>query len=241
MRAAVVAGDGSVEEALDGGPGAAGDGGPGARRARSRRGSRTSSARARAASPSSTTAASARSCAASPPPARAVTVYPHDARRRTMLARPRRRPALERPRRPEPRCEDEVAAVRELLGRVPVLGICLGHQLLGARGRLRDVQAAVRPPRREPSGAGARDRPRARHEPEPRLRGGAERRRARRPTSRSTTGRSRGSRCPRAARPLGAVPPRGRARARTTPGRSSSAGCEEVRRCRRRPDLRRSA
>jgi carbamoyl-phosphate synthase small subunit len=26
---------------------------------------------------------------------------------------------------------DEVAAVRELLGRVPVLGICLGHQLLG--------------------------------------------------------------------------------------------------------------
>jgi carbamoyl-phosphate synthase small subunit len=31
---------------------------------------------------------------------------------------------------PEP-LEAEVAAVRELLGRVPVLGICLGHQLLG--------------------------------------------------------------------------------------------------------------
>ena len=31
---------------------------------------------------------------------------------------------------PDP-LEDEVAVVRELLGRVPVLGICLGHQLLG--------------------------------------------------------------------------------------------------------------
>jgi carbamoyl-phosphate synthase small subunit len=30
---------------------------------------------------------------------------------------------------PEP-LVDEVAAIRELLGRVPVLGICLGHQLL---------------------------------------------------------------------------------------------------------------
>lgn len=31
---------------------------------------------------------------------------------------------------PEP-LHDEVASIRELLGRVPVLGICLGHQLLG--------------------------------------------------------------------------------------------------------------
>ena len=31
---------------------------------------------------------------------------------------------------PEP-LVDEVAVLRELLGRVPVLGICLGHQLLG--------------------------------------------------------------------------------------------------------------
>jgi carbamoyl-phosphate synthase small subunit len=31
---------------------------------------------------------------------------------------------------PEP-LEDEVAVVQELLGRVPILGICLGHQLLG--------------------------------------------------------------------------------------------------------------
>ena len=43
--------------------------------------------------------------------------------------------------------------MRDLLGRAPVFGICLGHQLLGARDRARDLQAPVRPPRREPSGA----------------------------------------------------------------------------------------
>jgi carbamoyl-phosphate synthase small subunit len=32
---------------------------------------------------------------------------------------------------------DQVAVVRELLGRVPVLGICLGHQLLGLAAGLR--------------------------------------------------------------------------------------------------------
>ena len=85
------------------------------------------------------------------------------------------------------------AVVRDLLGRMPVLGICLGHQLLGARDRPRDLQAAVRPPRREPPGARARDRPRARHSPEPRLRGRADRGLARRRTSRSTTARSRAS------------------------------------------------
>ena len=41
----------------------------------------------------------------------------------------------------------------------------------------------------------------------------------------------RGLRLPRAARALGAVPPRGRARARTTPGRSSAVGRRSVRRC----------
>ena len=44
-----------------------------------------------------------------------------------------------------------IETVRELLGRVPLFGICLGHQLLGLALGLRDVQAAVRPPRREPS------------------------------------------------------------------------------------------
>jgi carbamoyl-phosphate synthase small subunit len=58
----------------------------------------------------------------------AVTVYPHDVdadelagHDGVMLANG--------PGDPEP-LVDEVAVVRELLGRVPVLGICLGHQLL---------------------------------------------------------------------------------------------------------------
>ena len=58
-----------------------------------------------------------------------VTVYPHTRRRRRARP-PRRRPALERPGRPGAAAR-RGAIVRELLGRVPVLGICLGHQLLG--------------------------------------------------------------------------------------------------------------
>ena len=49
-----------------------------------------------------------------------------------------------------------VQTVRDLLGRVPLFGICLGHQLVGLALGLRDVQAPVRPPRREPPRA--RDR-----------------------------------------------------------------------------------
>ena len=59
----------------------------------------------------------------------AVTVYPHDvdadelARHDGVLLSPG-------PGDPEP-LADETATVRELLGRKPVLGICLGHQLIG--------------------------------------------------------------------------------------------------------------
>ena len=58
-----------------------------------------------------------------------VTVFPHtvDA---DELARYDAVLLSNGPGDPEP-LGDEVAAVRELLGRVPVLGICLGHQLLG--------------------------------------------------------------------------------------------------------------
>jgi carbamoyl-phosphate synthase small subunit len=58
----------------------------------------------------------------------AVTVFPHDATAEELL---RFDGVLlsNGPGDPEP-LEDEVAVVRELLGRVPILGICLGHQLL---------------------------------------------------------------------------------------------------------------
>jgi carbamoyl-phosphate synthase small subunit len=58
-----------------------------------------------------------------------VTVYPHDVDAATLLGHD----AVllsNGPGDPEPLVE-EVAVVQELLGRVAVLGICLGHQLLG--------------------------------------------------------------------------------------------------------------
>jgi carbamoyl-phosphate synthase small subunit len=59
----------------------------------------------------------------------AVTVYPHgvDA---DELARYDGVVLSNGPGDPDP-LEDETAVVRDLLGRVPVFGICLGHQLLG--------------------------------------------------------------------------------------------------------------
>ncbi|HVM16714.1 MAG TPA: glutamine-hydrolyzing carbamoyl-phosphate synthase small subunit [Gaiellaceae bacterium] len=58
-----------------------------------------------------------------------VTVYPHDVDA-DELARHDGVLLSNGPGDPEP-LADEVATVRDLLGRVPVLGICLGHQLLG--------------------------------------------------------------------------------------------------------------
>jgi carbamoyl-phosphate synthase small subunit len=58
----------------------------------------------------------------------AVTVFPHDATSNELL---RFEGVLlsNGPGDPEP-LAGEIAVVRELLGRVPILGICLGHQLL---------------------------------------------------------------------------------------------------------------
>jgi carbamoyl-phosphate synthase small subunit len=58
----------------------------------------------------------------------AATVFPHDATA-DELARFDGVLLSNGPGDPEPLAE-EVAVVRELLGRVPILGICLGHQLL---------------------------------------------------------------------------------------------------------------
>jgi carbamoyl-phosphate synthase small subunit len=58
----------------------------------------------------------------------AVTVFPHDVDA-DELARFDGVVLSNGPGDPEP-LRDEVATVRELLGRTPVLGICLGHQLL---------------------------------------------------------------------------------------------------------------
>jgi carbamoyl-phosphate synthase small subunit len=58
----------------------------------------------------------------------AVTVFPHDATA-DELARFDGVLLSNGPGDPEP-LVDEIAAVRELLGRVSILGICLGHQLL---------------------------------------------------------------------------------------------------------------
>ena len=118
-----------------------------------------------------------------------VTVYPHDAGPEELV----HHDAVLLSNGPgDPGAlDDEVETIRELLGRVPVLGICLGHQLLARALGLDDVQAAVRPPRREPSGARAAHGHGAGHLPEPRLRGRALRGSEWRRTCRSTTARSR--------------------------------------------------
>ena len=59
---------------------------------------------------------------------------------------------------PEP-LDYAIDTIRGVLGKKPVFGICLGHQLLVARLRGEDVQAQVRPPRRESAGEEPRHRP----------------------------------------------------------------------------------
>ena len=63
-----------------------------------------------------------------------------------------------------------VKAVERLLGKVPVFGICLGHQLLAQALGYSHLQAQVRPPRRQPPGQGPAHRRHRDHDAEPRLR-----------------------------------------------------------------------
>jgi len=62
---------------------------------------------------------------------------------------------------PEP-CDYAIKARAKFMAKkLPLLGICLGHQILASRFRRQDAQDEVRPPRRESSGAG--NSPAARH------------------------------------------------------------------------------
>ncbi len=71
----------------------------------------------------------------------------HGARRRVPEQRPGRSGALDL------RDRQRAALVK---ADVPVFGICLGHQILGLALGGADLQAEVRPSRRQPSGEGAR-------------------------------------------------------------------------------------
>ena len=169
-----------------------------------------------------------------------------DAGRRRARARARRRVPLERSRRSRPRSPTRARTCAALLGKVPVFGICLGHQIMGLALGAAHLQAAVRSPRRQPSRAPPRDRPGRDHEPEPQLRG--RRRLAARRQRRSShlnlnDGDVEGVRCDRAARVQRAVPPGSRARParRPLPVRASSpTSCGRADRCRAATTSRRS-
>ena len=170
----------------------------------------------------------------------AVTVVPHTTSADELAGYDGVR-ALERPRRPRA-ARDEVAD----RARAPRPTSRPRHlprpPAARPRDRARDVQAPVRPPRREPPGARARDAAAC----SSRARTTASR--SSRPTSGGGDARlalrrhRRGLRLPRAARALGAVPPRGgpgAARRLADPralGRGARARCRA--RARHRVDLR---
>ena len=171
------------------------------------------------ASPSSTSAASARSSRRLAANGAAVDVFPHDVDADTLagydgvLLSPG-------PGDPAP-LEDETRMLQDLLGRAPVLGVCLGHQLLALATGKETFKLPFGHRGANHPVLDHRTRQRARHLAEPRLRG---RGRATSPASRTarcTTGRSRGSTtrsCARARRSS----TRRRRPARTTRRRSSA-------------------
>ena len=163
----------------------------------------------------------------------------HHLRRGGPRRGPRPRLPRQRPRRPggarlrrrhRPRAGRQEARLRHLPRPPAAL----------PRGRPRDLQAALRPPRRQPPGQGPGDGADRHHLPEPRLRGRRARAASRgsratsrcagrptsaspsSPTSTSTTARSRAWSCATSPAPPSSTTPRP-APARTTPATSSTA------------------
>lgn len=104
----------------------------------------------------------------------------------------------------------EIAVIGELFGRLPIFGICLGHQLLALSQGRTDGQAQIRTSRRKSACARGRGQPHVYHEPESRLcrRLGHRSRRARELRQRKRR-QLRGYGLPAGARLFGTVPPRG--------------------------------
>ena len=108
--------------------------------------------------------------------------------------------------------EPVIEKVRALKGRLPIFGICMGHQMVALAYGARTFKK-VRPPRRQPPREVPRDGPDRDHEPEPQLRRGhrlaeghAAAAHARQPAGQH----GRRGRVPRGDGLLGAVPPRER-------------------------------
>ena len=144
--------------------------------------------------------------------------------RRGAGPRARRRVPVQRPRRPGRRSATPPRPSAACWARCRVRHLP-GPPAAGHRARRHHPQAAVRPPRRQPPGAPPGDRPGRDHQPEPQLRGGRGLARPRR-RGHPRQPQRRGGRGHPGARPAGvrrAVPPRGRARAPTTPPTCSTS------------------
>ena len=86
-----------------------------------------------------------------------VTVLPFGATRRQIArARARRRSSSRRVPATRATSPRRSTCLRALVGEVPMFGVCLGHQLLALACGAQDLQAALRPSRRQSAGAGHR-------------------------------------------------------------------------------------